>query len=110
MNPAGGTPVGSAPKTNFIAGPLYVTRGTRVNRQRLKNLPMKINFACTNCLEIFDVDMITIEFDKTRELVFNPIPECTYCGATEEVVLSNFGLQQIDLMILHNKIPTIKSK
>jgi hypothetical protein len=52
--------------------------------------------------------MVSIEFDKTGELVFNPIPECDFCGATEEVVLSNFGLQQIDLMILHNKIPTKK--
>lgn len=69
---------------------------------------MKINFACTNCLNIFDVDMASIEFDNTRELVFNPIPECPECGATEEIVLSNFGLQQIDLMILHNKIPTVK--
>lgn len=69
---------------------------------------MKINFACTNCLEIFDVDMLTIEFDQSGELVFNPIPECTFCGATQEVVLSNFGLQQIDLMIHHHKIPRIK--
>jgi len=69
---------------------------------------MKINFACTNCLEIFDVDMIDIQFDKTRELLFNPIPECTFCGATEEVVLSNIGLIQIDTMILNNKIKTIK--
>jgi len=69
---------------------------------------MKINFACANCLEIFDVDMIDIQFDKTRELLFNPIPECTFCGATEEVVLSNIGLIQIDTMILNNKIKTIK--
>ena len=69
---------------------------------------MRINFACANCLNIFDVDMISIEFDNTRELVFNPVPECPECGATEEIVLSNFGLQQIDLMILHNKIPTKK--
>lgn len=69
---------------------------------------MKINFACTNCLEIFDAEMISIEFDQSGELVFNPVPECTFCGATEEVVLSNFGLQQIDLMTLHNKIPRIK--
>ena len=69
---------------------------------------MKINFACTNCLEVFDVDMISIHFDKSGELLFNPVPECIFCGATEEVVLSNFGLQQIDLMILHNKIPAIK--
>jgi hypothetical protein len=52
--------------------------------------------------------MNSVHFDKTRELVFNPEPECPECGATEEIVLSNFGLQQIDLMILHNKIPTIK--
>jgi len=69
---------------------------------------MKINFACTNCLEIFDVDMLDIQFDKEQELLFNPIPECTFCGATEEVVLSNVGLIQIDHMILNNKIKTIK--
>lgn len=70
---------------------------------------MKINFACTNCLTIFDVDMISIEFDQDRELVFIPVPECTFCGATEEVVLSNIGLIQIDHMILHGQIKTVKS-
>jgi hypothetical protein len=69
---------------------------------------MKIKFACTNCLEVFDVDMIDIQFDKTGELLFNPLPECTFCGATEEVVLSNIGLMQIDHMILANQIKTIK--
>lgn len=68
----------------------------------------KINFACTNCLEIFDVDMVDIQFDKTGELLFNPVPECTFCGATEEVVLSNVGLIQIDHLMLNNKIRTIK--
>jgi len=68
----------------------------------------KINFACTNCLEIFDVDMVDIQFDKTGELLFNPVPECTFCGATEEVVLSNVGQIQIDHMILNNKIRTVK--
>jgi hypothetical protein len=52
--------------------------------------------------------MLDIQFDKTGELLFNPIPECTFCGATEEVVLSNIGLIQIDHMILNNKIKTIK--
>ena len=70
---------------------------------------MKINFACTNCLTIFDVDMISIEFDQDRELLFNPVPECTFCGATEEVVLSNRGLIQIDHMILQGQIKTVKS-
>jgi len=69
---------------------------------------MKFQFGCLNCLNIFDLEMMSVHFDKTRELVFNPEPECPECGATEEIVLSDFGLQQIDLMILHNKIPTIK--
>ncbi len=70
---------------------------------------MKINFACSNCLEIFDVDMIAIEFDSDRELLFNPLPECTFCGATEEVVLSDIGLMQIDHLIYQNKIKTVRS-
>lgn len=70
---------------------------------------MKINFACTNCLEIFDIDMISIEFDKHRELLFNPIPECTFCGATEEVFLSDIGQMQIDHMIMSNQIKTVKT-
>lgn len=69
---------------------------------------MKFQFGCLNCLNIFDLEMNSVQFDNTRELVFNPEPECPECGATEEIVLSDFGLQQIDLMILHNKIPTIK--
>lgn len=69
---------------------------------------MKIKFACTNCLEVFDVDMTDIQFDQTGELLFNPLPECTFCGATEEVVLSNIGLMQIDHLILANQIKTIK--
>jgi len=68
----------------------------------------KINFACTNCLEIFDVEMVDIQFDKTGELLFSPVPECTFCGATKEVVLSNVGMVQIDHMILNNKIQTTK--
>jgi hypothetical protein len=70
---------------------------------------MKINFACSNCLKIFDVDMIAIEFDQHGELLFNPIPECTFCGATEEVYLSNMGQSQIDHMVMRNQIKTVKT-
>jgi predicted nucleic acid-binding Zn ribbon protein len=61
---------------------------------------MRFQFGCLNCLNIFDLEMTSVQF--------NPEPECPECGATEEIVLSDFGLQQIDLMILHNRIPTIK--
>jgi len=53
--------------------------------------------------------MIAIDFDQEGELLFNPLPECTFCGATEEVVLSNIGLMQIDHMILNNQIKTVKT-
>jgi hypothetical protein len=71
-------------------------------------MTMKINFACSNCLNIFDMDTVDIHFDKDRELHFTPEPECPQCGATEEVVLSNYGLEQIDHLIFSNKIPTKK--
>jgi len=71
---------------------------------------MKINFACSNCLEIFDVDMISIEFDHQEDLLFNPIPECTFCGAIEEVYLSNIGQMQIEQMMMLNQIKKAKTR
>lgn len=68
----------------------------------------KINFACSNCLTIFDVEMENIQFDKQRELIFTPEPECTFCGSIEDVVLSNYGLEQIDHMIFSNQIKVKK--
>jgi hypothetical protein len=53
--------------------------------------------------------MISIEFDLHGELLFNPIPECTFCGATEEVYLSNIGQMQIDHMVMQNQIKTVKT-
>lgn len=69
---------------------------------------MKIGFMCTNCLNVYDVEITNIMFDKTRELVFTPEPECPRCGATEEVVLTDHGLEQIDHLIFANKIKTMK--
>jgi hypothetical protein len=68
----------------------------------------KINFACSNCLTIFDVEMENIQFDKHRELIFTPEPECTFCGSIEDVVLSDYGLEQIDHMIFSNQIKVKK--
>jgi len=70
---------------------------------------MKINFACSNCMEIFDVDMISIEYDQKNDLLFNPIPECTFCGATEEVYLSNKGQMQIEKMMMLKQIKKAKT-
>lgn len=69
-------------------------------------MKLKINFACSNCLNIFDIEMEDIHFDKQRELHFTPEPECPRCGATDEVVLSDYGLEQIDGLIFSNQIKT----
>ena len=63
---------------------------------------------CTNCLNVYDVEMTNIQFDRSQELVFTPEPECPLCGATEEVVLTDHGLEQIDHLIFSGKIKTIK--
>ncbi len=68
----------------------------------------EIHFECTNCLNSFSVKMESINFDLSRELLFKPEPKCPRCWATEEVVLSDYGLEQIDNMIFSNKISTIK--
>ena len=67
-----------------------------------------IYFECENCLNSFSVNMKSINFDSTRELIFNPEPECPRCGATQEIVLSDYGLEQIDHLIFSNKIKTIE--
>jgi hypothetical protein len=41
-------------------------------------------------------------------LHFTPEPECTFCGGIEDVVLSDYGAEVIDDMILHNEIRTGK--
>jgi hypothetical protein len=53
--------------------------------------------------------MISIEFDQHEDLLFNPIPECTFCGATEEVYLSNKGQAQIEQMMMRNQIKKAKT-
>jgi hypothetical protein len=53
--------------------------------------------------------MIAIEFDQYEDLLFNPLPECPNCGATEEIFLSNSGQEQIEDMMFHNQIKKVKA-
>lgn len=69
-------------------------------------MKIRINFACTNCLNIFDFETTDICFDKKMELKFTPRPVCPECGATQEVELSHYGIEQIDDLVFSNKIRT----
>lgn len=68
----------------------------------------KIEFACSNCLNMFTFEFTDVCFDKSRDLQFTPEPSCPRCGATEEVVFSNSGQEQIEDMIFSNQIKTCR--
>ncbi len=79
----------------------------RLNRQlRNKDLYKKentIEFSCGNCLNMFIFAYSKICFDK-QDVRFTPEPECSRCGATEELIFSDYGQEQIENMIFKQKI------
>lgn len=64
----------------------------------------EIEFACRNCLNMFIFAYSKICFDKYDDIEFTPLPTCPRCGATEELVFSDFGQEQIENMIFKQKI------
>ena len=68
----------------------------------------KIEFACRNCLKMFIFEYTAICFDKHEDIRFTPEPACPRCGATEEIVFSDFGQEHIENMIFKNEIRRCK--
>jgi hypothetical protein len=71
---------------------------------------MKIKFVCSKCRNIFNTDMLSIEFDQFGDLLFNPLPECPRCGAYKEITLSDSGKEQIGEMVSKHEIKIFKTK
>ena len=87
----------------------HIARNNNIhNNDVIDKMKIKIEFACSNCLNIFEVEIKDVYFDEVRELHFTPEPECTYCGGTEDVVFSHYGEDQINNMIFRNQIRTGK--
>lgn len=63
-----------------------------------------INFECSRCSYIFDIDMKNIIMDQYRELHFTPEPVCPCCGAMDDIYLSDYGQEQIDHMLLSQEL------
>jgi hypothetical protein len=71
---------------------------------------LTINLDCEKCGHNFDKVMLAIEFDQFGDLLFNPLPECPRCGATEEMItLSHSGQEKIEDMMYSNQIKKVKA-
>jgi hypothetical protein len=82
-------------------------------REQLKNKGNKkqnknIEFSCSNCLNVFTFEYEDICMKKSGDLEFTPEPECPRCGATQEIVFSNYGQEKIEGMLFRNQIKTCK--
>jgi hypothetical protein len=69
---------------------------------------MKIYLTCFKCLTNYDIETISIELDKTGELIFNPKPVCPKCSYTGEPIISDASMEKIDNLVFSGKIKTRK--
>jgi len=78
-------------------------------RKRLRNTSRKkiskdIEFACGNCLNVFTFEYEDICLKTNGDVDFTPEPACPRCGATEELVFSDYGQEKIEDMLFSNQI------
>ncbi len=78
-------------------------------RKQLRNQytppPKKVEFACGNCLNLFTFAYSDVVFLKsTGDLEFTPEPTCPRCGATKELIFSDYGQEMIEDMLFRNQI------
>ena len=63
-----------------------------------------IEFSCGNCLDIFTFTYNDIYLKSTGDIEFVPEPACPRCGATEELVFSDYGQEKIEDMLFSGQI------
>jgi hypothetical protein len=77
-------------------------------RKRLKGQikePTKdVEFSCGNCLEIFTFSYNDVYLKASGDLEFDPEPTCPRCGATEELIFSDYGQEKIEDMLFSGQI------
>ena len=74
-------------------------------QKRLRNKGKSIvEFSCRNCLNLFSFEYSKICLDKHDDIQFTPKPACPRCGATEELIFTDYGQEKIEDMLFSNKI------
>ncbi len=95
-------------KRDFKHQPKKQKFSDRVRKQLNPNTRARqkksVEFACRNCLNMFDFEYEDICFDKSQDLRFTPEPECPQCGSTDEIVFSDHGQEKVEDMMLYRQI------
>ena len=63
-----------------------------------------VEFSCGNCLEIFTFNYNDVYLKASGDLEFDPEPTCPRCGATEELIFSDYGQEKIEDMLFRGQI------
>jgi|GEM_PF-4476893 len=63
-----------------------------------------VEFSCGNCLNIFTFVYNDIYLKGSGDIEFVPEPTCPRCGATEELVFSDYGQGKIEVMLFSGLI------
>ena len=63
-----------------------------------------VEFSCGNCLNIFTFVYSDIYLKDSGDIEFVPEPSCPKCGATEELIFSDYGQEKIEDMLFHGLI------
>lgn len=78
-------------------------------QKRLRNKDKQIiEFSCRNCLNLFTFEYSEICLNNKKDIEFTPEPECPRCGATEELVFTDYGQEKIENMLFRNQIKKCK--
>lgn len=63
-----------------------------------------IEFSCGNCLNIFTFGYTDIYLKESGDIEFVPEPTCPRCGATEELIFTDYGQEKIEDMLFSGQI------
>lgn len=63
-----------------------------------------VEFSCGNCLNIFTFAYNDIYLNESEDLEFIPEPACPKCGATLELVFTDYGQEKIEDMLFSGQI------
>lgn len=63
-----------------------------------------IEFSCDNCLNIFNFGYTDIYLKGSGDIEFVPEPTCPRCGATKELVFTDYGQGKIEVMLFSGLI------
>jgi hypothetical protein len=67
-----------------------------------------IEFSCVNCLNIFTFVYTDIYLKTSGDIEFVPEPTCPRCGATDELLFSDYGQEKIEDMLFSGQIRKAK--